>query len=147
MLDVFNTPHLPHHSFPHFFSSAMSQYNPSLALSRSSIRPVPSTRSEPVGADRDSPEPNPNATRRSEEPEDRCVSNRSHSLRYLHHIRFNKACRQKGRWINLAISFGIDLQDIFKLGIRSDTQNLDNVEEYRNMNCLDTTALGRCKAS
>jgi hypothetical protein len=37
--------------------------------------------------------------------------------------RFTKACRHKGRWINVAICFGIDLQDIFRLGIRFDRGN------------------------
>lgn len=52
--------------------------------------------------------------------------------------RFTKACRQKGRWINVAISFGVDIQDIIKFGIRSDIHNLDaddegNDDEYRNV--------------
>ncbi len=37
---------------------------------------------------------------------------------------FVKACRHKGRWINVGICFGIDLNDIFKLGIRADRRNL-----------------------
>jgi hypothetical protein len=57
---------------------------------------------------------------------------------YLHCIRFMKACRQKGRWINVTISFGIDIQDIFKLGIRSEMDPGDNDDDddddaYRNM--------------
>jgi hypothetical protein len=38
--------------------------------------------------------------------------------------RFTKACRIKGRWINIAITFGVDLQDLFRLGIRFDEHNL-----------------------
>jgi hypothetical protein len=41
-------------------------------------------------------------------------------------IRFKKACRLKGRWINAAICFGIDLQDIFRLGIRHDLATSDS---------------------
>jgi len=56
---------------------------------------------------------------------------------YLHCIRFTKACRQKGRWINVAICFGIDLQDIFRLGIRSEIDaeenDDDDDDEYPNM--------------
>jgi hypothetical protein len=90
-------------------------------------RPHPAIRpaSGSGAANRISPEPDPSSSHRSEEPEDKCVSNISHRLQYLHHIRFTKACRQKARWINIAICFGVDLQEIFKTGIRSDLQDMD----------------------
>ena len=45
-----------------------------------------------------------------------------------------KACRQKGRWINVAISFGVDLQDIFKLGVRFETQSRLTADGNNNIN-------------
>lgn len=33
-------------------------------------------------------------------------------------IRFSRSCRLKARWINIAISFGVELKDIFKVGMR-----------------------------
>jgi len=53
-------------------------------------------------------------------------------LSVLISTRFTKACRHKGRWINVAICFGIDLQEMFRLGICSDRGNLaadDNEDE------------------
>lgn len=50
-------------------------------------------------------------------------------------FRFMKACRHKGRWINIAISFGIDLQEIFRLGIRHDTDNLATDDEDGGIVC------------
>ncbi len=45
-----------------------------------------------------------------------------------------RGCRQKGRWINTAISFGIDLQDIFWIGIREDKQKLVSDGDNNNNN-------------
>lgn len=47
-------------------------------------------------------------------------------------FRFTRACRKKGRWINIAICFGIDLQEIFRLGIRSDLGNLAGDDDVIN---------------
>jgi hypothetical protein len=134
MLDVFNPPPFPAF-ISHYFVSTMAHHSPSSARARAT------TRLERVGENRESPEPNPFIMRRSEEPEDRYVPNRFHSARYLPSVRFVKACRQKGRWINVAICFGVDLQEVFKVGIRSDVQNMDadvdddidDVDDYPNM--------------
>jgi hypothetical protein len=47
-------------------------------------------------------------------------------------IIFSRSCRLKARWINIAISFGVELQDIFKVGMRlnlfmnNDAENSDS---------------------
>jgi hypothetical protein len=134
MLDVFNPPIFPAF-ISHFFVSTMDCCGPSSARARATAR------LEHVGEDRKSPEPNPFITRRSEELEDKYVPNTFHSAQYLHRVRFLKACHQKGQWINVAICFGVDLQEVFKVGIRSDMQNLDadvdndydDADNYPNM--------------
>lgn len=40
-------------------------------------------------------------------------------------VRFSQRCRLGARWINLAICFGVELQDVFKIGMR-----LNVTEEY-----------------
>ena len=44
-------------------------------------------------------------------------------VKCLHSIRLTKDCCPKAHWINVAISFGVDLEEIFRLGICSITQN------------------------
>jgi hypothetical protein len=131
--DIFKTPHPPQRNFRLSFSSAMYRHS----QPRSALLPSPHTRAEPLGANRETPEPTPNAARGSEDPEDRCVFNRSPSLQYLHWFRFTTACRQKGRWINAAISFGVDIQHIFRFGIWTDSHNPDanddDDDEYHSM--------------
>ena len=119
----------------------MSQLIPSSARSRSALRPAGYTSTEPTWTNRDDPEPNPNTTHRSEEPEDKYVftiTKLTAVVIEIRHIRFTKTCRQKGRWINASIYFGVDLQDIFRLGIRSDLEDMgadddDDDDTYRNM--------------
>lgn len=45
-----------------------------------------------------------------------------------------KTCRQKARWINAAISFGIDLQVIFRIGMREDKRKLAPDDDNDNDN-------------
>jgi hypothetical protein len=48
--------------------------------------------------------------------------------------RFIKSCRQKAQWINAAITFGIDIQDIFRIGIRSDVKKMATDNDFNNDN-------------
>jgi hypothetical protein len=60
------------------------------------------------------------------------VTNIFYDPRNLHRVRFIKGCRQKVRWINV----GIDIQDIIRFGIRSDTGILgadDDDDEFHNL--------------
>jgi hypothetical protein len=33
-------------------------------------------------------------------------------------VRFSQSCRLKARWVNIAVCFGVELQDVFKIGRR-----------------------------
>ena len=128
MLKLFNMHHFPHYDLLLFFCSTMW--------------PMPCSSAQSIPSTCDSPEPNPDATHKSEELEDRYMPSMSNTSHTLHHVSFTKACHQKGCWINVinvTISFRIDLEDNFRISICSDIQNLaenddeDDNDKYKNM--------------
>ena len=103
--------------------------------SRNALPPFNSTRSQTDDISRNSSDSDPN---KPEEQEDEYVPNLSHNSRRLHRVRLTKECRQKGQWINIAIMFGINLQDIFKIGIQLDMRSMyaddsDEDDKYHNL--------------
>ena len=47
-------------------------------------------------------------------------------------VRFSEDCRLRGRWVNIAIWFGVKLQDIFKIGmgVKLSRNNVALADDY-----------------